>query len=71
MSIHDAYAEQVIAARDHDLAEACRRIRELESLVRDIWAAYQGKADESFHPAWEVDSALAERMTALGIEVSA
>ena len=34
MSIHDKYAEQVIAARDHDLAEAHRRIGKLEGMVR-------------------------------------
>ena len=40
MSIHDKYAEQVIAARDHDLAEAHRRIHKLEELVRDMWRGH-------------------------------
>ena len=43
------------------------RIADLERLVRDIWAAYSERADASFHPAWEVDCTLSERMTALGI----
>lgn len=47
-----------------------RRIRELESLLRDVWAAYSKKADDSFHPAWEVESKLMERYNEL-IEVDA
>ena len=42
MSIHDRYAEQRIAAAEHDLVEAHKRIGKLEGLVRDmhrvIWA---------------------------------
>ena len=46
-----------------------KRIRELESLVRDIWAAYSKKSDESFHPAWDVDESLEQRIRELGAEV--
>ena len=42
-----------------------RRIRELESLLRDVWAAYSKKADDSFHPVWEVESQLMERYNEL------
>lgn len=38
-----------------------RHIRKLESLLRDVWAAYSEKVDDSFHPAWEVESQLMER----------
>ena len=34
MSIHDRYAEQRIAAAEHDLVEAHKRIRRLEGMVR-------------------------------------
>lgn len=40
MSIHDKYAEQKIAAAEHDLVEAHKRIRKLEELVRDMWRGH-------------------------------
>lgn len=42
MSIHDRYAEQRIAAAEHDLVEAHKRIRRLEGMVRDMYAYYRG-----------------------------
>ena len=53
--------------RGEHIAKQRERIAELESLVRDIWIAYSKKSDESFHPAWDVDESLEQRMTALGL----
>ena len=68
MSIHDKYAEQVIAARDHDLAEAHRRIGRLEGLVRDMWAGILREYPQGGFP----DMGLMEkRILDLGLEVDA
>lgn len=64
---YDDYDQDAAEARFDDEMAQLERIAELESLVRDVWAAYSEKAESSFHPAWEVDDELAERMTALGL----
>ena len=59
--VKDKYAQAIAEMFDE-------RITGLESLLKDVWAVYGEKAESSFHPAWEVDGELAERMKELGIE---
>ncbi len=61
--------EQKVNQLNAIVSQQADRISEQESLVRDMWTAYSTKADESFHPAWEVDVALLDRMRELGIEI--
>lgn len=61
--------KQIILKGRKQLTNAEQRISDLEPLLRDVWAAYSEMADASFHPAWEVDSRLDERMAALGLAV--
>ena len=43
------------------------RCEQLEQLCRDMWDAYSDKAEQSFHPSWDVDGKLMARMDALGL----
>lgn len=63
MSIHDKYAEQRIAAAEHDLVEAHRRIHELEELVRGLYSSYHDEYPDRAEAVYE------ESLKELGIEV--
>lgn len=52
-----------------DLEQAKAENAELRELVANVWAEYAAQAESSFHPAWSVDPAIADRMRELGVEV--
>ena len=73
MSIHDRYAEQRIAAAEHDLVEAHKRIHKLEELVRDMWEfgfSCRSGADSPVEYA-EREDGIRQRIRDLGLEVDA